>query len=206
MRRALALAIIAHLLLIALFTGLLQRTPSGGAAQPALEIALQHTGSSRGADSAANNRDALHAPQPAAVPALTHETPAPAERLPASAGNRASLPLPGSNAVPLPAVPSALDALKREYVFALSRHLLGRPFPYPAGARKRGVEGTVIVTFSLDGLGNITAARVSASSGDAELDDAALAAVRERSPLPKPPADLPVRELEWDWPVPFRLD
>ena len=50
-----------------------------------------------------------------------------------------------------------------------------------------GASGTVKVAFTVDRNGRLTSAGVSSSSGDAELDRAALAAVRRASPVPPPP-------------------
>lgn len=50
-----------------------------------------------------------------------------------------------------------------------------------------GAAGTVKVAFSVDRGGRIVSASVSSSSGDAELDRAALGAVRRASPVPAPP-------------------
>ena len=55
-----------------------------------------------------------------------------------------------------------------------------RPPPYyPYEARKRGIEGTAHVRVSIDSRGRITAARLSKSSGDKLLDQAAMASVRK---------------------------
>jgi len=55
-----------------------------------------------------------------------------------------------------------------------------RPPPYyPYEARKRGVEGTAHVRVSIDSSGRIVAARISKSSGDQLLDQAAMASVRK---------------------------
>ncbi|MGI9242858.1 MAG: TonB family protein [Verrucomicrobiales bacterium] len=55
-----------------------------------------------------------------------------------------------------------------------------RPPPYyPYEARKRGIEGTAHVRVSIDSSGRITAARLSKSSGDKLLDQAAMASVRK---------------------------
>lgn len=57
---------------------------------------------------------------------------------------------------------------------------------YPASARARGATGVATVTFALTSAGAPSGARIAASSGHADLDAAALAAVR-RVRLPPPP-------------------
>lgn len=49
---------------------------------------------------------------------------------------------------------------------------------YPERARKRGVEGAAKVAVDVDDKGNVTNVRVTQSSGDAELDEAAARAAR----------------------------
>ena len=52
----------------------------------------------------------------------------------------------------------------------------------------RGREGSrVTVSFSFDGSGNVVAASVISSSGDAKLEESAVSMVRRRSPIPAPP-------------------
>ncbi len=53
----------------------------------------------------------------------------------------------------------------------------------PAG----GGAGVVGLAFGIDGAGNVTSARIVRSSGNAALDQAALAMVRRASPVPAPP-------------------
>jgi protein TonB len=62
---------------------------------------------------------------------------------------------------------------------------------YPEAARERGATGVATVRFALDSVGALTLADLAQSSGDRELDDEALAAVRRASPLPSPPAGAP---------------
>lgn len=57
---------------------------------------------------------------------------------------------------------------------------------YPASARARGATGVATVSFALTASGAPSGARIAASSGHADLDAAALAAVR-RTRLPPPP-------------------
>jgi len=61
---------------------------------------------------------------------------------------------------------------------------------YPDSARKRQIEGRVTVGFVIGQDGRLIAIRVVKSAGKRILDEAALNAVRESSPFPRPPANL----------------
>jgi protein TonB len=86
-----------------------------------------------------------------------------------------------------------LGRLKARIHAAVARHR-----HYPRLARRRGLEGTVVLAFRISQAGSITDLRVERSAG-ALLDDAARAAVRKAGPLP-PYGDV-IRI-----PVRFRLD
>ena len=60
-------------------------------------------------------------------------------------------------------------------------------------SRKRklaSADGTSMVTFSIDRSGKVISVRVLKSSGNAVLDQEAIALTKRASPLPAPPADL----------------
>ncbi|TPJ75358.1 energy transducer TonB [Mesorhizobium sp. B2-6-2] len=63
---------------------------------------------------------------------------------------------------------------------------------YPSAARSRRVEGTPSVTFTVDTSGRVVSARLARSSGDGDLDRAALGALQGAS-VPAPPAELGAR-------------
>jgi TonB family protein len=59
-----------------------------------------------------------------------------------------------------------------------SAQILSQPRPlYPSDARDDGVEGTVVLTVSIDAQGHVTSAKVARSSGDRRLDRSAAEAV-----------------------------
>ncbi len=62
---------------------------------------------------------------------------------------------------------------------------------YPAAARQRRQEGTVLVRFAIDGGGNVQSVQLARSSGHTELDEAVLTLVRRASPMPAPPPEAP---------------
>jgi len=63
---------------------------------------------------------------------------------------------------------------------------------YPSAARSRRAEGTPSVTFTVDSSGKVVSARLARSSGDADLDRAALGALQGAS-VPAPPSELGAR-------------
>ncbi|GLS39896.1 protein TonB [Mesorhizobium tianshanense] len=60
---------------------------------------------------------------------------------------------------------------------------------YPRAARARRAEGSPQVTFTVDGSGRVLSARLARSSGDQDLDRAALDALQGAS-VPEPPSEL----------------
>ncbi|MDG4898968.1 MULTISPECIES: TonB family protein [unclassified Mesorhizobium] len=64
-----------------------------------------------------------------------------------------------------------------------------RNIRYPSAARSRRVEGTPTVTFTVDVSGRVVSARLAQSSGDPDLDRAALGVLQGAS-VPAPPAEL----------------
>lgn len=63
---------------------------------------------------------------------------------------------------------------------------------YPSAARSRRAEGNPNVTFTVDSSGRVVSARLARSSGDADLDRAALGALQGVS-VPAPPPELGAR-------------
>jgi protein TonB len=88
------------------------------------------------------------------------------------------------------------------YAGLVSAHLR-RHQQYPSDARSRGEQGTATVTFSLDGGGRVTAARLVRGSGISSIDSEVTAMVRRASPFPAPPSG---RSESFTVPVSFRLN
>ncbi|GAW36753.1 gram-negative bacterial tonB protein [Roseovarius sp. A-2] len=80
------------------------------------------------------------------------------------------------------------------------RSRIERQKRYPRGTR---ASGTVHLTLTVSGAGQLLAARVRQSSGDRALDAAALQAV-QRARLPSKPAQLPGKRHAFNLPVAFR--
>lgn len=76
---------------------------------------------------------------------------------------------------------------------------------YPSRAKARGEQGTVQVAFTVDPGGRVTSSRVTRSSGNPELDKAALDMLRRASPVPAPPKELAKASIPLALPVTFDL-
>ncbi|BCH22613.1 energy transducer TonB family protein [Mesorhizobium sp. L-8-3] len=76
---------------------------------------------------------------------------------------------------------------------------------YPSRAKARGEQGTVRVAFTVDPGGRVTSSRVTRSSGNPELDKAALDMLRRASPVPAPPKELAKASIPLALPVTFDL-
>jgi len=88
------------------------------------------------------------------------------------------------------------------YAGLVSAHLR-RHQQYPSDARSRGEQGTATVSFSLDGGGRVTSARLVRGAGVASIDQEVQAMVRRASPFPAPPSG---RAVSFTVPVTFRLN
>ncbi len=68
----------------------------------------------------------------------------------------------------------------------------GRKAPkYPESARDKGIEGSVTVEYTINTDGNVTGVRVSSSSGNSQLDDAAVSTVQSRKYHPAVQGGIP---------------
>jgi protein TonB len=87
--------------------------------------------------------------------------------------------------------PSARGDAKADPVYVanlLAR--LERQVEYPRVARLNGIEGRVVLRIGVAADGRLVQLAVETSSGNALLDEAALAAARRAAPLPPPPASM----------------
>ena len=140
----------------------------------------------------------LARPAPPERPRKTEVTPAKerkvrperkqAGRPPSVAARKASAEVQQSdrNAAPKPGSSKASGADSANWKAKVVAHLERRK-RYPAAARRNGEQGTVLVSFRIDGGGRVLSTRLARSSGSALLDDAAIAMVERASPVPAPP-------------------
>jgi periplasmic protein TonB len=92
-----------------------------------------------------------------------------------------------------------------EDYFSMVRMMIENHKQYPHGALMRRAEGRVVVRFVLLADGNVRDISVVKSSRNKLLDEAALAAVRESLPFPRPPKKLFVVPISLEVSVVFEL-
>ncbi|UAW99772.1 energy transducer TonB [Halopseudomonas nanhaiensis] len=76
---------------------------------------------------------------------------------------------------------------------------------YPPHLKKEKIQGTVILTFSVDRSGNVLSASIKQSSGNAELDRAALEMLAKAEPLPPIPDSMGKERISIAIPVEYSL-
>jgi TonB family protein len=85
------------------------------------------------------------------------------------------------------------------------RERISRYKKYPPMARRRQLEGRVGIRFLLSVTGEVQRLAISRSSGEELLDQAALKAVQDGSPFPRPPVDLPADPITIELNIVFNL-
>jgi protein TonB len=85
------------------------------------------------------------------------------------------------------------------------RQLLERHKNYRWMARRRNIQGVVVVRFTIAAGGQIAASRIRRSSGHDLLDEAAKETLRRVGRFPPLPADLNRQQLTIEVPLAFRL-
>ncbi len=123
----------------------------------------------------------------AVTPTTTAEAPGGANRSAAAAGS------------------AARGLAERRYLAAL-RRALARERHYPPTARRRGLEGTARVQFTIAADGGFSGIRVSHSAGAAGLDDAAERTVRRLARFEPIPAVIGREQWTVRVPIVFRLN
>ena len=139
-------------------------------------------------------QEVVHETAPAQAAPTTIATAPPSIDAPAT--GRAAAPIAGVSKVPA----TAWASWRRAVVSHLNRFKR-----YPNELQAQRLEGTVMLSFTLDGAGRVVAARVAQSSGSARLDEEAITALARASPLPAPPEDSGEAGLDQRVPFQFRL-
>jgi protein TonB len=146
-------------------------------------------------------------PRPRPRPVTESGRTAPLEDLAAKLAPPASA-APPALAVPAhdaPGVASVAEGKPGEEGARQAVALAGNPSPaYPGVARRRGIEGQVLLRVAVDAAGRPTAVSLARSSGSALLDEAARDAVARWSFVPARVGGMPVA-AEVDVPITFRL-
>lgn len=109
---------------------------------------------------------------------------------------KAAAPTPGLSE----ADKKTIATWQKKVVVHLHRHKR-----YPSAARRKRIEGKVIVKFSIDRDGRVMAHSVVDGSGAQILDDAALDILERASPLPIPPSQLAGNEFEFTLPIHYQV-
>jgi protein TonB len=89
--------------------------------------------------------------------------------------------------------------------FDMVRFQVERHKQYPDTARLRQIEGQVVIRFVITPEGEVQALRLARASGCCDLDDAALRAVQDAAPFPKPPRRLFGSEVALELTMVFEL-
>lgn len=76
---------------------------------------------------------------------------------------------------------------------------------YPPRARRYRQEGIAYLHFTMDRDGKVLATNIERSAGYSLLDEETLALIERAQPLPKPPAEMPGKALQFVVPVEFFL-
>jgi len=76
---------------------------------------------------------------------------------------------------------------------------------YPEAARAKGQQGVAYLSFTIDRSGRVLSARISQSSGSAELDEETIALARRSSPLPPPPPEVAGGQFPFTLPIRFSV-
>jgi protein TonB len=77
---------------------------------------------------------------------------------------------------------------------------------YPERARRRGLEGEIVLAFAINRDGSVSNSQLSKSSESEILNDAAMAMLERAAPFPPPPSNyLPGKIIEYKVPVKFVL-
>jgi TonB family protein len=110
----------------------------------------------------------------------------PPNREPAEKSRPQSKPTPPRAAASQSGVGIGSSRATQEWASRVSAHL-ARNKRYPADALARGIGGTAVIFFALDGSGAVASVRLVRSSGNTSLDRESQDLVRRASPFPPPP-------------------
>ena len=96
-------------------------------------------------------------------------------------------------------------SMNRAHILSQIRHDLSQYFYYPPHARRKGMQGTVLLSFEISGQGAVHDIRIVKSSGYAILDLAAQDAMQRLDKLSWYAALMHGKNMDLELPVIFRL-
>jgi len=120
-------------------------------------------------------------------------------------------PVPDKSATTLRSTPQQTasktntSSMNRARILSQIRHNLSQYFYYPQHARRKGMQGTVLLSFEISGQGTVHDIRVVKSSGYAILDLAAQDAMQRLDKLSWYAALMHGKDMDLELPVIFRL-
>jgi len=76
---------------------------------------------------------------------------------------------------------------------------------YPSDAQSHGIEGVVMLNFSVDRNGRVLTHEIVRSSGHPELDKEVVSMIERAQPLPPFPPSMPEDKLDLTVPIRFSL-
>lgn len=148
-------------------------------------------------------------PQPLEPMASPHVAPISGGTEPATAAPAAGLP-----AAMAPSAPTAVGGPSHKpfapgepttaYAARL-RHHIEQFKIYPPKAKRRRIEGEVVLSFQMDRQGRVLTSRIERGSGSADIDRAALIMLADAQPLPRPPDTLMGEVLSLSFATRFSL-
>ena len=103
------------------------------------------------------------------------------------------------------ALKATTSSMNRAHILSQIRHDLSQYFYYPPHARRKGMQGTVLLSFGISGQGTVHDIRVVKSSGYAILDLAAQDAMQRLDKLSWYAALMHGKNMDLELPVIFRL-
>jgi protein TonB len=146
----------------------------------------------------------LPKPEPKAVERKPEEdTPKAETAVPETAPAPSAQETSATPAAPIPGCEAGRKAIVQWRDLLLAR--LQQNKRYPAGARMRGEQGVVMLSFTVDRSGHALARSIAKSSGVAALDEEVLATVKRAEPLPAFPPAFGQPEIHLTVPIRFRV-
>ena len=140
-------------------------------------------------------------------------TPAALAKTEAVAGDSAVNPLVENSPATLKASTGSANALtsggatgNKQTYYAVIAARLAKYKRYPAYSRKKGQEGTVLLSFTVLNSGLVKDIKIKKSSGHSRLDRAVKKMLKQASPLPPFPEEQSLAEITITIPIVFKLN